>query len=94
VIAATMPLGSVIWGNFWCHQFAVSGVLKGYDQLLNLVLDETVEYLRGERSHAKWLCVSTWLACHADPEDPTRVTDSTRSLGLVVRRLVALVLAC
>ena len=27
---------------------AVTGVLKGYDQLLNLVLDETVEYLRGE----------------------------------------------
>lgn len=26
---------------------AVTGVLKGYDQLLNLVLDETLEYLRG-----------------------------------------------
>ena len=26
---------------------AVEGVLKGYDQLLNLVLDETVEYTRG-----------------------------------------------
>jgi len=26
---------------------AVVGVLKGYDQLLNLVLDEAVEYLRG-----------------------------------------------
>ena len=25
----------------------VSGVLKGYDQLLNLVLDEGIEYLRG-----------------------------------------------
>jgi len=24
------------------------GVLKGYDQLVNLVLDECVEYLRGE----------------------------------------------
>lgn len=24
-----------------------SGILKGYDQLLNLVLDNTVEYLRG-----------------------------------------------
>ena len=28
---------------------AVAGVLKGYDQLLNLVLDEAVEYLRGMR---------------------------------------------
>ena len=26
----------------------VEGVLKGYDQLLNLVLDEATEYLRGE----------------------------------------------
>ena len=26
----------------------VVGVLKGYDQLFNLVLDETVEFLRGE----------------------------------------------
>ena len=25
------------------------GVLKGYDQLMNLVLDEAVEYLRGEK---------------------------------------------
>ncbi|KAJ9505020.1 hypothetical protein QJQ45_025604, partial [Haematococcus lacustris] len=27
-------------------QCASSGVLKGYDQLLNLVLDEALEYLR------------------------------------------------
>ena len=27
---------------------AVVGLLKGYDQLINLVLDECVEYLRGE----------------------------------------------
>jgi small nuclear ribonucleoprotein (snRNP)-like protein len=30
----------------WVH--AVTGVLKGYDQLLNLVLDDAVEYMRGE----------------------------------------------
>lgn len=45
----------------------VQGVLKGYDQLLNLVLDEATEYLR-------------------DPDDPLRVTDQTRALGLVVCR--------
>ena len=28
----------------------VTGVLKGFDQLLNLVLDECVEFLRGEIS--------------------------------------------
>lgn len=26
----------------------VEGILKGYDQLLNLVLDDTKEFLRGE----------------------------------------------
>ena len=45
----------------------VSGTLKGYDQLLNLVLDETVEHLR-------------------DPEDPLKITDETRKLGLLVCR--------
>ncbi len=32
---------------FCDHLFAVVGVLKGYDQLLNIVLDEASEYLRG-----------------------------------------------
>lgn len=27
----------------------VTGTLKGYDQLLNLVLDEAVEFLRGKK---------------------------------------------
>lgn len=26
----------------------VTGILKGFDKLLNLVLDETIEYIRGE----------------------------------------------
>jgi len=30
----------------------VTGVLKGYDQLLNLVLDDAVEYLRGKLDEA------------------------------------------
>ena len=29
------------------HFYLVTGTLKGYDQLLNLVLDEAVEFLRG-----------------------------------------------
>eukprot|EP00619_Florenciella_sp_RCC1007_P009898 CAMPEP_0205925520 /NCGR_PEP_ID=MMETSP1325-20131115/18379_1 /ASSEMBLY_ACC=CAM_ASM_000708 /TAXON_ID=236786 /ORGANISM="Florenciella sp., Strain RCC1007" /LENGTH=100 /DNA_ID=CAMNT_0053294063 /DNA_START=128 /DNA_END=430 /DNA_ORIENTATION=+ len=45
----------------------VQGILKGYDQLVNLVLDECVEYLR-------------------DPDDPYRITDDTRTLGMVVCR--------
>mgnify|MGYP001082922870 CR=1 FL=1 len=27
--------------------YLVSGILKGYDPLVNLVLDETIEYLQG-----------------------------------------------
>jgi U6 snRNA-associated Sm-like protein LSm7 len=53
----------------------VSGLLKGYDQLLNLVLDGTIEYLQ-------------------DPRDPFKLTDDTRSLGLVVCRGTAVVLIC
>lgn len=33
----------------------VVGVLKGYDQLMNLVLDEAVEHLRGESSAGVWV---------------------------------------
>lgn len=32
---------------------AVTGVLKGYDQLLNLVLDDAVEYLRGAQQQER-----------------------------------------
>lgn len=45
----------------------LQGILRGYDDLVNLVLDECDEFLR-------------------DPEDPQRVTDKTRKLGLVVVR--------
>lgn len=51
----------------------VEGTLKGYDPLLNLVLDETKEFLR-------------------DPDDPLRVTDETRFLGLIVCRGTAVML--
>ena len=30
-----------------------AGILKGFDPLLNLVLDDTVEYLRGTRADAQ-----------------------------------------
>ena len=33
-----------------------SGVLKGFDPLLNLVLDGTIEYMRGEWSGGIQLC--------------------------------------
>jgi len=45
----------------------VNGILKGFDKLDNLVLDDCLEYLR-------------------DPADQYRVTEQTRTLGLVVCR--------
>mmetsp|Transcript_24362 Transcript_24362/g.36091 ORF Transcript_24362/g.36091 Transcript_24362/m.36091 type:complete len:105 (+) Transcript_24362:158-472(+) len=45
----------------------VVGTLKGYDELVNLVLDDADEYLR-------------------DSEDPDKITDRKRKLGLVVVR--------
>lgn len=51
------------------------GTLKGYDQLLNIVLDGTIEYVQ-------------------DPDDPFKITDHTRNLGLVVCRGTAVVLIC
>ena len=53
----------------------VNGVLKGYDPLLNLVLDNAFEFMR-------------------DPDDPLRVTDETRSLGLTVCRGTAVLVVC
>ncbi|KAL9985927.1 hypothetical protein ACROYT_G008381 [Oculina patagonica] len=52
-----------------------TGVLKGFDALLNIVLDNTTEYLR-------------------DPDDPFKLTDETRQLGLAVCRGTAVVLVC
>ncbi|GAB1605802.1 U6 snRNA-associated Sm-like protein LSm7 [Argonauta hians] len=53
----------------------VSGILKGHDPLLNLVLDGTIEYLR-------------------DPDDPYKLTEDTRTLGLVVCRGTSVVSIC
>lgn len=91
----------------------VEGVLKGFDQLLNLVLDEATEYLRGAsvfvllffvcvrsipllasdghaQPHATYATPSRSVSpspTHAtDKDDPLRITDTTRVLGLCVCR--------
>jgi small nuclear ribonucleoprotein (snRNP)-like protein len=66
---------------------AVTGVLKGYDQLLNVVLDETTEYLRGMQHVSLMPGLRLSRVLVADPEDPLRITDEKRTLGLVVRIL-------
>ena len=53
----------------------VVGVLRGYDPLVNLVLDDTEEFIR-------------------DPEDPYKLTDKQRKLGLVVCRGPTVTLIC
>jgi U6 snRNA-associated Sm-like protein LSm7 len=53
----------------------VTGTLKGFDKLLNLVLDETKENLK-------------------DPEDPYKLLDETRPLGLTVCRGTTVMLIC
>ena len=47
----------VLYGNFLsCLSFSpASGLLKGFDPLLNLVLDEATEYLRGKLVLDGWL---------------------------------------
>ncbi|CEM09159.1 unnamed protein product [Vitrella brassicaformis CCMP3155] len=51
----------------------VTGILKGHDQVCNLVLDDTEEYRR-------------------DPDDPFKLLNETRQLGLVVARGTAVML--
>lgn len=41
----------------------VTGTLKGYDQLLNLVLDEAVEFLRGNLYNGIFVIVCFLLVC-------------------------------
>ncbi|KCV67645.1 hypothetical protein H696_05932 [Fonticula alba] len=62
----------------------VVGVLRSYDPLMNLVLDETVEYLRNP-SDSTQLLVDI-----LDPESMATIA-TTRPLGLVVVRTSAIV---
>ncbi|VDL99893.1 unnamed protein product [Schistocephalus solidus] len=52
-----------------------TGILKGCDNLQNMVLDNTTEYLR-------------------EPDDPSRLSEDTRELGLVVCRGPSVELVC
>ena len=71
----------------------VTGTLKGYDQLMNLVLDDVKELLRGMAFPCCW----SWQSAFASQfTDGVFIDDegneSTRSLGLIVARGTLLVL--
>ena len=69
----------------------VSGVLKGYDQLVNVVLDEAIEYLQGiwtlHLAGYFW-----WLLL--DSNGDYQQEQKTRNLGLCVCRGTAVMLIC
>lgn len=72
----------------------VTGILKGYDQLMNLVLDEVKETMRGELSvpfSGLYLFDFNFYmltSYHKDEEGNT----TTRSMGLIVARGTLIVL--
>lgn len=63
----------------------VSGTLKGFDQLMNLVLDEVKESMRGR--HLQYL-IRVYVLTIPDDEG----NETTRVLGLVVARGTLIVL--
>ncbi|KPL97578.1 U6 snRNA-associated Sm-like protein LSm7-like protein [Sarcoptes scabiei] len=66
-----------------------TGILKGYDTLLNIVLDDTTEYLRGKSDN-----FLNYRIDFTDPDDPFKITDFSRQLGLVVCRSSTIVSIC
>ena len=56
----------------------VQGILKGFDPVVNLVLDETKEFLRGKSRVYFDFCL--------DQNDKYKKTGKTRYLGLVFAR--------
>ena len=95
----------------------MEGVLKGFDTLVNLVLDECVEFIRGASllkplqsprrapppawrrapraaRRAPRAAGAPHGAGAADVDDPYKLTDATRNLGLIVCRGTAVTLVC
>ncbi|CDJ58843.1 u6 snRNA-associated Sm-like protein, putative [Eimeria maxima] len=70
----------------------VEGTLKGHDAVCNLVLDDTEEFLRGNSPPYTAVLGSVVRQGPIDPEDSTRLLETTRALGLIVARGSAIVL--
>jgi U6 snRNA-associated Sm-like protein LSm7 len=67
--------------------FAVVGTLKGYDSMVNIVLDDTKEFLRDPEDHNK-------LRWENDPQNPNSLVQVTRSLGIIVCRGTSIMYLC
>lgn len=57
----------------------VVGILRGADAICNLVLDDTVEYIRGK-------FINKFKYFIIDANDPYKITKQTRELGFLVAR--------
>lgn len=69
----------------------VIGTLKGYDQLMNLVLDDVKELLRGTQNFQTVVIIVGYAETDASTTDDEG-NESSRSLGLIVARGTLLVL--
>ncbi len=53
----------------------ITGTLKGSDNANNMIVDDTIEYLRGN--------ITRKNRYNLDPDDPYKITDKKRELGLI-----------
>ena len=51
-----LALAQTLDVRHWSKSFLVIGILKGYDPLVNVVLDETEEFIKGKRDVGKSRC--------------------------------------
>ncbi|KAL0486171.1 U6 snRNA-associated Sm-like protein [Acrasis kona] len=65
----------------------VIGTLKGYDSMVNIVLDNTKEFIRDVEDHNK-------LKWAQDPENSAMLVQVTRNLGIVVCRGTSIMYLC
>jgi U6 snRNA-associated Sm-like protein LSm7 len=66
--------------------------LKGYDPLLNLVLDDTIEYQKGKKRETESYLGDKLTLSYIIDLETGYITETTRQLGLSVLRGTAVIL--
>lgn len=72
---------------------AVVGVLKGYDMLMNVVLDDSIEYIKSMLSVCFHSCKTMHISIIifvADPSGGGASLTETRPLGLMITRGISI----